>query len=129
MPKTKKKAAPEKPTCQRGSDLYYYGDKDFFQQMLDGGFTQIAVTNMGPWIGDRRIVRMYVCYHPTGVIKTFETHKEHDGSHTHRGTMQNTFPGKQEFEKYLTTHKLKVGKPADRETLRFLIAALGNIVN
>ena len=82
------------------SVLEMYGNKEIFEKRLKEGYTEISF-GAGQLVGDKRIVRLWVFYHPDGEIATYEHPKSDDGSHTFRG---------QPFEAEYNTKKTLIGK-------------------
>ena len=72
------------PKPEEFSELGLYGRKDIFEKRIKEGYTGIALGG-GEWVGDSRIVRICIFYHPDGRIATYEHPKDHDGTHTMGG--------------------------------------------
>ena len=90
------------------SPLGLYGNRDVFQRRLDEGFTKLAFGD-GNWVGNERIVRLFVFYHPDGRIATYEHPKsEHDGT-TFRGGPFEAEYSEEEFQSYKEKFQIAFG--------------------
>ena len=96
-----------KPECL--SPLAMYGRKDVFENRVREGYTEVAFGG-GDWVGEQRIVRLWVFYHPEGKIATYEHPKFMTlDTHTMRGQPFEKEYTEGEFQKHQKQFKLKVG--------------------
>lgn len=103
------------------SPLAMYGEKSIFEKRLNEGFTEIAF-GRGPWkevespglILDVRIVAIYVFYHPSGKIATFEHPKARDCNlMAHHGEPFEAEYNQLTFHEHKKDYKLNLGEKID----------------
>ncbi len=90
-----------------GSPLWY-GRKDVFERRLQEGYTEAAFGG-GEWIHGKRVVRLWVFYHPDGRIATYE-HPKFDFGHTVHGEPYEAEYGKREFQLHVKKFQIQLGK-------------------
>ena len=105
------------------SILGLYGKRDFFEHMLQEGYTRVAF-GKGPQIDGERVVGMFVFYHPDGRVSTQETWKG-DVSRLDptkmRGYKQETYKPK-EFRNFVS--KMRIGL-SERKSLLDVVKEWG----
>ena len=100
------------PKPEEFSPLKMYGRKDVFEKKLNEGYTEISFGG-GDWVGNQRIVKLWVFYHPEGKIATFAHPKMFDGVTNVRGIPYEAEYTEREFKKHQKKFQLKVGNRAD----------------
>lgn len=98
------------------SPLNMYGDRNVFEKRLKEGYKELAFGG-GEWVGDERIVRLFVFFNPNGRVATLQTPKAltPDG-HTRRGRIEAEYTAK-EFEDYMKEWKIKLGNKTSLEDI------------
>ena len=95
---------------EKFSPLGLYGDREFFFERKNEGYTEAAYGG-GPWIGSYRIVGIFAFYHPDGRIATFQTRKIDTGDCTMRGDpIRADYKNESEFKEYVEEHRITLGK-------------------
>jgi hypothetical protein len=97
-------------TTEPFSALTMYGNKEIFARRLKEGFTDCTVGS-GSWVGNKRIVQLFVFYHPDGRIATYE-HPKYMGvdQHTYRGLPFEAEYTKETFVKHQTEFSLWISE-------------------
>ncbi|MDP2628687.1 MAG: hypothetical protein Q8P15_02190 [Nanoarchaeota archaeon] len=105
--KNKEKIKPEEFSL-----LGMYGNKEIFEKRSKQGYTEVA-HGSGEWIGDKRIVSLWIFYHPKrrflNFVTTYEYPKFFVGTNMHGKPFESIYTEKG-FEKYMVKNKIKVGK-------------------
>jgi hypothetical protein len=70
-----------------------YGNHRVFTQHAKNGCREVQF-GTGPWVGENRMVGIFLFHFPKGVIKSYETWKSREFGSTHRGTSENTYSRK-----------------------------------
>ena len=100
------------PKPEEFSPLGMYGRKDVFEKRLNEGYTEVTLGG-GDWVGDQRIVSLWVFYHPKGKIATLEHPKFYISDHTARGQPYEAKYSPRKFQKHVKKFQLKVGEKKD----------------
>ena len=77
-----------------------YANKVVFERLLREGFTQAAY-GRGDWIENRRIVRLWVLYHPNGRVATIQHPKVRDDIGSMNMQAIEAEYSVQEFDRYI----------------------------
>lgn len=90
------------------STVAMYGNREIFERKLAEDYTEVAFGG-GPWIDDFRIVAIWIFYHPSGKVATYQHPKTMYNLTTFRPTPFEAEYDIGELGAYLTKHQITLG--------------------
>ena len=101
------------------SPLALYGDKKFFQEMVDAQFDELQA-GRGPQIGENRVVHIF-CFLKGGIITAALVEwKFYDEAHSHRGREKKRWLTDKDARNFLAEWKVSLG---NKENLKDVMEA------
>lgn len=90
------------------SGLAMYGNREIFERRLREGYINVAFGS-GEWVGDSRIVRLWVFYGSSGEIATYEHPKaDQEGGMRHGQPFEATYSAIA-FRSYVEKWRITLG--------------------